>query len=95
MLEWYDWWRVGNIALLTWALVLLLRRFAQHRREWNVKTRDYWFALCTWCVVGIFFAMESIAFDYPMGSRVILSFLAAVITLKGVCSHTAWGANED
>jgi ABC-type xylose transport system permease subunit len=93
--DWHDWWRVGIFLLSLLCLVILCERFRAHRQTWNTKTKDYWFTVFMWTVVGIVITLEGVYKN--TGSRVWLVFVTAavVVNLIGLKRKGVWGGDDD
>lgn len=92
--DWHDYWRVtlSLFALVaTWLLALRYR--AQHT-TWNTKTRDYWYSLVMWCVVGVVVMIQGVMFDYPLGPSLPITTAALAVTLRGLLRHGEWGGRD-
>lgn len=91
---WDDWLRVLNLGLCTWAAAVLLVRFVKQRELWNAKTRDYWFALLIWTVVGAVGSLEGLYQDLQPGSRLVVLTVASGVTLIGLQRRGDWGGSD-
>lgn len=93
--EWHDWLRLANLIVSFACVCVLGHRFSKRGNSWNVKTKDYWFALVMWCVAGSALAIEGIYRDSPPGARLAFLFIASAVTLKGLLRGGAWGSSEN
>lgn len=91
--EWHDWLRLANLVISFSCVYILGQRFSKSGADWNVKTKDYWFALVMWSVAGSALAIEGIFRDSSPGARLVFLFIASAVTLKGLLRRGSWGSN--
>jgi uncharacterized membrane protein len=76
------------------SFVILMFRFVRHRKKWNAKTRDYWYALSMWSFAGMVIAFEGIRQHTPFGVRILVVSVAALVSLFGLRRRGSWGAGD-
>lgn len=75
-------------------LVMLAGRFMTRHGRWNPKTRDYWFAMVTWSLAGVFIGVQGLMEELPISPRTILVTMAALVTFNGLRRTGGWGDND-
>lgn len=92
-----DWWLllryVDVLGCAACGLILTTSRF-RYWGEWNVKTRDYWWALCGWTFFGAFDAIENVIRNDPAGSSLIIRSLVIALTLRALLRVGDVGSNS-
>lgn len=86
--------RLIIFTICMWCLILLALRLVHKRHKWNVKTKNYWFAMVMWCLAGCTIAIEGIYKGTEVGPRTIMVTLASVTSLIGLHQRGGWGADE-
>ena len=89
--EWHDYLRFILLLACCVSFVMLVHKYLGHRKYWNMKTKDYWYALLMWSIAGISYGTEGIVRDRPLGPTLVFVFAAAVVSVKGVLKKGAWG----
>lgn len=91
MWDWHDWWRLLNIAICTWCLIMLFVRYREGRPDWNDKTIDHFYALTLWVVAGFALSLEGILRDSDFGIRLWFVSVAAIMTIRAILQRGSWG----
>lgn len=91
--DWIDIWRLALLVVCVGCIGLLAVRMKTNGRNWNPKTRDYWFALLMWCIAGVVLAVEGIIRDSIFSIRLVFVTAAALVTLNGLRRKGSWGDN--
>lgn len=86
-----DWLRLLIFVACTSCLIFLAIRFVKRRKDWNAKTRDYWFAMTTWSLAGAAIGVQGIYEHIPISPRTVLVTVAALVTLNGLRRQGGWG----
>lgn len=73
---------------------ILIGKFVMYRKQWNTKTRDYWYALTMWAFATACANFESIIRGLPGRYTIILTIAAATVTLIGLRRRGSWGGEE-
>lgn len=85
------WWEQVVRGLSIGILVIsigLLGRHAWHRwTNYTDKSRDYWWSLLGWSVLGVVAATEDLLHDSGSDSRTVLRLLVAGVTLHGLVTQ--------
>lgn len=89
--EWHDWVRVFAFFISLLCLAKLVVRYRQQSDGWNVKTKDYWFALTMWSLAGCVFTVQGITLDRPFTPGFVFMTSAILVTGKGLYRKGAWG----
>ena len=89
-----DFFRLALIVLSMWCSFTLIRRYRKHEKEWNVKTKDYWYSLLMWTVVGFSLPLQGILLDRPLTPVLVITAAAVVVTSKGLLNRGAWGGDD-
>ena len=76
------------------SFICLVIGFVRHRDRWNSKTRDYWYALTMWSLVGASVTYEGIQKDTPMHYSTVFVIAAAVVSLIGFRRKGKWGSDD-
>lgn len=92
--SWLDFFRIGVFLISIWCFMTLLRRFHQYNKDWSDKTRDYWYALLMWTVVGIVAPIQGIVLNRPLTPAFAVMFAAILTTGKGLHTKGAWGGDD-
>ena len=90
--DWHDVVRVVAFFVSLFSLAKLIIRYQQSRNEWNVKTKDYWFALLMWSLAGCVFTVQGITLDYPFTPGFVFLTAAILVTGKGLHQKGTWGS---
>lgn len=93
-LQWYDFWRLVNLALCLSCIFVLLARYKRNSWSWNIKTTDYWYAFVVWTFTGAVSSIEGIWQNGDLGVRVLCVFAGGLVTLKALRRKGAWGENS-
>jgi hypothetical protein len=93
--DWTDAWRLGLFVVTLSSLILLTCRVCRHGKNWNPKTKDYWFALVMWSLAGLVVSIEGVIRDSTFGMRLVFVTAAALVTLNGLRRKGAWGDHAD
>lgn len=90
--EWHDYVRAFAFFVSLYCLVfLVLRYFQTDGKNWNVKTKDYWFALVMWTLSGCVFTIQGITLDRPFTPGFVFLTAAILVTGKGIRRKGEWG----
>lgn len=89
--QWHDYLRLAMFLVNAGCLLLLIRRYMQQSNHWNVKTRDYWYALFMWCLAGCVLTAQGVVLDRPFTPAVVFVTAASLASLKGLLTKGAWG----
>lgn len=89
--DWHDWARLITFFVCSTCLFVLLLRYRQNRKKWNMKTRDYWYSLVMWCLAGCVIAIEGIYRNSDFSPRSVFVIAASCVTLKGLAQKGEWG----
>lgn len=92
--DWHDIVRLATLLMAFCSLYLLGSRFKVGHKEWNTKTRDYWFASVLWMLASIVLSVEGLLEDRPLEPRLVCYFLATALTLKALLRKEEWGGRE-
>jgi hypothetical protein len=95
--DWHDYVRVVLILISLWSAITLLlrwRKFAEVQ-DWTTKTRDYWYSLFMWTLVGIVVPIQGIYLDRPLTPGFAVVVAAVLVTGKGLKQRGAWGGSDD
>ena len=92
--DWHDIVRVIAFLVNVYAFSLLICRFRSRAEDWNVKTKDLWYALLAWTAAGATLNVQSILLDRPLTPGFVLIVAAALVTGKGVHRKGSWGASR-
>lgn len=93
--HWHDYLRLVIFLICLVCSVMLIIRWGRHRKHWNEKTLDYWYAMIMWSIAGCSFGLEGILRDRPFGPSTVLVCCAAVTSLKGLLQNGEWGWEDD
>lgn len=90
---WYDIWRIVVFLVCLICMVVLGNRFRRNSKDWNAKTKDYWWSLMCWSTAGVVVAFQG--FVQHVGLTPVLLFvtLAALVSLNGLRRSGAWGGD--
>lgn len=89
--DWHDFVRVLAFFISVFCLVKLGIRYQQAGRNWNVKTKDYWFALVMWSLAGCVFTVQGVVLDRPFTPGFVFLTAAILVTGKGLARKGSWG----
>lgn len=92
--EWYDFLRVGMFLLSLWCCITLLLRWRKYSDAWTDKTKDYWYSLFMWTVVGQVTSIQSIYLDRPVTAATVTILAAVLVTGKGLHQKGDWGGTD-
>lgn len=94
--SWTNWVRLFCFFVSAYSFVFLLVRYrAGGGREWNVKTKDYWFALVMWSLSGCVFTIQGIVLNRPLTPGFVFLIAAILVTGKGLSRKGDWGARAN
>lgn len=90
--DWHDLVRVLAFFISVYCVVILLLRWKRDSKDWNVKTRDYWYALFMWSLAGCVFTVQGVALDRPFTPGFVFLTAAVLVTGKGLHRKGEWGS---
>lgn len=94
--NWHDYIRLLAFVVSLYSLVMLVVRYRKNGgQDWNVKTKDYWFALVMWSSAGCVLSIQGIALNRPLTPGLVLMTAAILVTGKGVFKKGPWGSGRD
>lgn len=93
--DWHDSLRVLSFLACVYSFLMLIIRSKKRSYIWNVKTKDYWFALLTWTLGGCILTIQGIVLDLPFTPGVVLVTAASLVTGKAVHSRGGWGDTDE
>lgn len=82
------------LLLSLWCCYKLLWRFRKFGDNYTGKTKDYWYALLMWAVVGVVTMAQGIYLNRPLTPATIIIAAAVLVTGKGLHSKGSWGGDE-
>lgn len=88
-----DWVRLLISLLSLISIVILVNRFRKNQSGYNSKTRDLWYALVSWCAVGVIGPLARAIWE-TSGPGLTMSVVAVAVTLKGVLPKGTWGTTD-
>lgn len=92
--NWHDWLRLAAFFVSLYSFAMLVYRYQTGGgKNWNVKTKDYWFALVMWSLSGCAFTIQGIALDRPFTPGFVFLIAAILVTGKGIRRKGDWGAH--
>jgi hypothetical protein len=94
--EWYDLLRVGMFLLslgCTVTLLLKWRRYSESQ-SWTSKTKDYWYSMFMWSIVGQVTSIQSIYLDRPLTPATVTILAAVLVTVNGLRKKGTWGGKD-
>lgn len=92
--DWADYLRVITLLVSLYACVTLIRRWRQHNDAYNTKTKDYWYALFMWTIVGIVVPIQAMTLDRPFTPATVVITAAVLTTAKGLHTRGSWGGES-
>lgn len=91
--DWHDAVRAIAFFVSLYCLVKLIVRYKQNESSWNVKTKDYWFAMVMWSLAGCVFAAQGIALDRPFTPGFVFMSAAILVSGKAMFRKGSWGSD--
>lgn len=86
--------RIAVAMVCLFSLVALLVRFKQNSSDWNVKTKDYWYALLMWSLSGLVLAIQGLLESRLITPAIVFATAAALVTGKGLHRKGSWGSDR-
>lgn len=80
--DWYDWWRIVNLAMCLISIFFLTKSFVKASHQWPGRSLDRWYAFLMWSIAGALMSIDGIVQDLPLGSRTMFVMIASIVTLK-------------
>lgn len=95
--SWSDLLRVGLCLISLWSCITLLLRWKKYstKQEWTPKTKDYWYALFMWTIVGMVVPIQGIILDRPFTPATVAIAAAVLVTGTGLSRKGDWGGSDD
>lgn len=95
--EWHDLVRLGIFLLSLWCCFALLRSWRRNaeRQHWTPKTKDYWYALLMWTIVGMVVPVQAIILNRPFTPATVVIIAAVLVTGKGLKQKGSWGGSDE
>lgn len=93
--DWIDLGRVVIFFLSLWCCYTLLRRLFANLDNWNTKTKDLWYSMFMWSVVGIVSMSQGVLLDRPLTPTTVVISAAVLVTGKGLHRKGSWGGVDD
>lgn len=87
-------WRAIVCLVCAFSFVRLLWRFWKYGKNWNGKTRDYWYSLTMWSLAGMSLTAESIIRQAPFRYSIVFVTAAAAASLIGLRRKGGWGSDK-
>lgn len=92
--DWHDILRTLAFFVSIYCVIVLAIHYKRDGRNWNVKTKDYWFALMMWSLAGCVFAGQGVVLDRPFTPGFVFLTAAVLVTGKGLARKGPWGSDE-
>ena len=93
--ELLDFLRLLLFFVGAYSLTILLVRYRNGGKDWNVKTKDHWFGLVMWSLAGCVFSLQGVALDRPLTVGFVFLTAAVLATGKAVHKNGDWGSNAE
>lgn len=87
-IDWDNLVRALNLGLAALCLGLLFRKYVKYWKRYQVRTKDVWWVLASWCLVVVLGNVEVLS-GWDTNFRVLFTLGALILTVK-----VMWQPNE-
>lgn len=91
----FDLWRLLNLVVGVFCIVWLFGGLAQQHKQWNTKTRDFWYSRLMWAFTQVSLSVDGIVQHIGISFSLPLITAAGLVTMKALAAKGSWGFQDN